>query len=275
MTDSSSPRIPAAQRPRVSKGIPRFATLRTITALILREMSTSYGRSPGGYLWAVLEPAAGIALLTAIFSVGFRSPPLGISFAMFYATGMMPFTMFTDITTKLGQAMNYSKQLLAYPRVTFIDTILARFALNMMTQVLVSYVVIGTILLAFETRVVMQGPVIAKAYALGGLLALGVGTFNCFMMLRFPVYQRFWSILMRPMFIMSCIFFLYDTIPEPYSNWLWYNPLVHLVGLMRHGFYPNYDAPYVSEAYVAGFALVALGLGLMLLRRDHKSALER
>lgn len=273
MTDTP-PSLPSPQRPRIRTGVPRFATLRTITALILREMSTSYGRSPGGYLWAVLEPTAGIALLTALFSVGFRSPPLGISFAMFYATGMLPFTLFTDITAKLGQAMNYSRQLLTYPRVTFIDAILARFGLNLMTQLLVSYIVIGTILLVFDTRVIMDGSVIARCYLLSALLALGVGTFNCFMMLRFPIYQRFWSILMRPLFMLSCVFFLFDTIPEPYSTYLWYNPLVHLVGMMRHGFYPNYDASYVSELYVAIVGLGALTLGLMLLRRDHKNALE-
>jgi len=266
--------FPVPQRPRIRSGLPRFATYRTIMALILREMSTSYGRSPGGYAWAILEPAAGIALLTAIFSVGFRSPPLGISFAMFYATGMLPFMMFSDISGKLGQAMNYSKQLLSYPRVTFIDALLARFLLNVMTQLLVSYIVFGVILLFSETRVVMDGAVIAKGYGLMALLGLGVGTFNCFMMLRFPIYQRFWSILMRPMFIMSCIFFVFETIPLPYRDWLWYNPLVHLVGLMRHGFFPNYEATYVSETYVVIFSLVALVLGLMLLRRDHKNALE-
>ena len=34
----------------------RFASFRAIGALILREMATSYGRSPGGYIWAILEP---------------------------------------------------------------------------------------------------------------------------------------------------------------------------------------------------------------------------
>lgn len=275
MTDSSPSRFPAPQRPRVRSGIPRFATLRTIAALMLREMSTSYGRSPGGYLWAVLEPVAGIALLTAIFSIGFRSPALGISFAMFYATGMLPYIMFAEVTGKLGQSMNYSRQLLTYPRVTFMDAILARFGVNLITQLLVSYVVLGGIMLLDETRVIMDGTVIARGYALAALLALGVGCFNCFMMLRFPVYQRFWSILMRPLFLMSCIFFLFDQIPEPYNWWLWFNPLVHIVGLMRRGFYPNYDAPYVSEYYVVSVALVALVLGVMLLRRDHRSALER
>ena len=39
-----------------------FASLRCVIALMLREMATTYGRSPGGYLWVMLEPIAGIAL---------------------------------------------------------------------------------------------------------------------------------------------------------------------------------------------------------------------
>ncbi|MEO0656736.1 MAG: sugar ABC transporter permease, partial [Pseudomonadota bacterium] len=73
----------------------RFASLRSIIALMLREMATSYGRSPGGYLWAVLEPAAGIAILTLIFSFAFIGPPIGTSFPMFYATGMVPFLAYS------------------------------------------------------------------------------------------------------------------------------------------------------------------------------------
>jgi len=226
---TTQPTFPAAQKPKVRRTIPRFAGLRSIMALILREMSTTYGRSPGGYLWAILEPAAGIALLSAIFSIGFRSPGLGTNFSMFYATGMLPFTMFNDIVGKLGQSLNYSKQLLAYPRVTFIDAILARFTLNVMTQVLISYIIFFGIILLFE----------------------------------------------RPLFIISCIFFLFETIPDPYQGWLWYNPLVHVIGLSRRGFYGNYDAPYVSEIYVVGVALTTLLLGLLLLRRNHKSTLER
>ena len=102
----------------------RFASIRTIFALMLREMITTYGRSPGGYLWAVLEPAAGIALLSLVFSVGFRSPALGVSFAMFYATGMVPFVFFNDINLKVSRALLFSKPLMAYPTVTFVDAIL-------------------------------------------------------------------------------------------------------------------------------------------------------
>lgn len=270
MTDFPAPARP---RPRSAR-LPRFASLRAITALMLREMATSYGRSPGGYLWAVLEPAAGIALLTALFSIGFRSPALGVSFAMFYATGMLPFLLFTEVAGKLSQALNYSRQLLAYPRVSFVDAIVARFVLNLMTQLLVNYAVLGAILLMFDTRVVIDGVTLVQAYGLVAVLALGVGTLNSYLIVRAPLYQRVWSIAMRPLFLLSCVFFLFDTIPEPYRGYLWYNPLVHVVGLMRRGFYPNYDAAYAAPVYVLGVGLVCLVAGLLLLRRDHRHLLE-
>ena len=55
----------------------RFKMGRTVMALMLREMSTTYGRSPGGYLWAVLEPLGGIAMMTLILAVGLRIREIG------------------------------------------------------------------------------------------------------------------------------------------------------------------------------------------------------
>ena len=230
-------------------------------------MATSYGRSPGGYLWAVLEPVAGIALLSAVFSLLFHAPALGINFPLFYATGMIPFVTFSSVSAKLAQSINFSKPLLAYPSVTFLDAILARFILNMLTEIMVAYLVFTGILLIFETRVLINIPVIAEALMLAGALAFGVGTLNCFLFTRFPIWQQAWSILMRPMFIISCVFMIYNSLPEFLRGWLWYNPLVHIVGLMRRGFYSSYDAPYVSQGYVLGFSAVCLVLGLIFLRR--------
>lgn len=267
--------LPPPLKPKVSRHLPRFASVRTILALMLREMSTTYGRSPGGYLWAILEPLAGIALLSIIFSIGFRSPALGINFAMFYATGMLPFILFTDISGKLGQALNFSKHLLTYPRVTFLDAILARFLLNLITQVMVSYIIFMGIILTSETRITPDLAILVKSYFYMALLALSIGTFNCFMMRRFDIYQRAWGILMRPLFLLSCIFFLFDTIPQPYQDYLWFNPLVHIIGMVRDGFYGSYDAHYVSESYILIVSLTAFSIGLLMLRRFHKSTLER
>ncbi len=277
MTAPTASTRPDPSRPRVLRRMHgrRFASLRAITALILREMGTTYGRSPGGYLWAVVEPAAGIALLSLIFSVGFRAPGLGISFPMFYATGMLPFLMFSIIVNKVSQSLNFSRPLLAYPTVTFLDALIARFVLNLLTQLMVAYVVLMSILLLFETRITPDLSVIVQAFALTALLALGIGTLNAYLMTQLPVWQQAWNIIMRPMFLISCIFFLFESIPQPYRDYLWWNPLVHVVGLMRQGFYGTYDAAYVSTGYVIGISLVSLAFGLVFLRRFHRDLLNR
>lgn len=253
----------------------RFASLRTIVALMLREMATSYGRSPGGYLWAVLEPVLGIALLTLIFSAGFRAPAIGISFPLFYATGILPMLLFTEMAGKVALSLLFSKPLLAYPAVTYVDALIARFLVNLMAQIMVFYVVFTGILLLFETRVTPDFGRVVEGVALTALLALGVGVMNCFLFTIFPIWQRIWSILMRPLFIISCVFFLFETVPQPYRDLLWYNPLIHLVGILRNGFYGSYEAAYVSELYVIGLSLGLTTAGLVFLRRYHRDLIHR
>jgi capsular polysaccharide transport system permease protein len=260
MDDTASPPRPAPHR--------RAAGLRAIGALVLREMATTYGRSPGGYLWAVLEPVAGIALLSAVFAVGFQAPPLGRNFVIFYATGLIPFLLFTTVSGRVGTALLFSRSLLAYPAVTVVDAILARFLLNAVTQVLVAYLVFGGILLVFDTQTVLDPGPIAAGFSLAAALALGVGTLNCWMFARIPAWQQVWSILTRPLFLISGVFFTLDSLPEPYRGWLWWNPLVHVAGLVRSGFYPGYRADYASPAYVLAVALLPLILGLLMLRRE-------
>ncbi len=246
----------------------RAASLRAISALVLREMAASYGRSAGGYLWAVVEPVAGIALLSFVFSLGFQAPPLGRNFVLFHATGLMPFLIYTTISGRVATALLFSRSLLAYPAVTVVDAILARVLLNAATQLLVASLVFGGIFLAFETQSVLDPRPIAASFALIVMLALGVGTLNCWAFSRFHAWQTIWSILMRPLFLVSGVFFTLEGLPEPYRDWLWWNPLNHVVGLLRAGIYPGYGADYADPLYVLAVALLPLGLGLLLLRRE-------
>jgi capsular polysaccharide transport system permease protein len=239
--------------------------LRTIVALVLREMATSYGRSPGGYIWAIAEPVAGIALLTFVFSMGFHAPPIGTSFAVFYASGLLPFLMYSDLSTKISQSINFSMPLLSYPRVTLADAVIARAVLNALTQVLVWCVIFIGLRLIYDTQSLVDYGALVTAMGCALLLGFGVGTMNCFLVTRFPVWQRIWSILNRPMFILSCVVFTFETTPQPFRDWLWFNPVVHVVGMARQGMFSGYDAAYVSHAYVVFFSLMFGALGFFLI----------
>ncbi|SIS59528.1 ABC transporter permease [Phaeovulum vinaykumarii] len=249
----------------------RAATPRTVVALMLREMATSYGRSPGGYLWAVAEPVAALALISAIFALVLHAPSLGTSFPLFYATGYLPFMMFNEVANKMATAIRFSKPLLAYPAVTYVDALLARLLLVSLTHLMVGYIIFIAILGLFETRAILDHATILRAYLVTALLAAGVGTFNCYLMTAFPAWERIWQIVTRPLFIVSCIFFIFEDVPRVGRDWLWFNPLVHVVGEMRRGFYANYRGDYISLTYVCAVSMVLLLVGLLLLYRHHRA----
>lgn len=251
----------------------KFRALRTISALFIREMSTTYGRSAGGYLWAIAEPVAALILMSLVFSLALRAPSLGTNFALFYASGFLPFIGFMDVSQKVSTALRFSKQLLAYPGVTFIDALIARLFLNMLTQIMIFIVVVPSLIIAFNVDVILSIPQIALGMAMAFWLAAGVGTLNCYLLTRFPVWERVWSIITRPLFFISGVFFIFDDIPQPFQDWLWYNPLVHIVGVVRRGIYTTYDGSYVSIVYVFFIGGVTLVAGLLLLRRYYREIL--
>jgi len=265
-------RIRPAQTPKMPQR--RFASARVIMALIMREMATTHGRSPGGYIWAIVEPAAGIALLSALFSLGFRNPAIGTNFPIFYATGLVPFLMFTDLSNKVAMALLFSKPLLAYPSVTFLDAILGRFLVNLLTQLMVSYVVFIGILYMFETRTIPEISGIALGLLMAAAMSLGIGTLNAVLFTAFPIWQRIWSILTRPLLLVSGVIFIFDNVPQPYRDYLWWNPLIHVVGQIRDSFYPTYDGTYVSPLYVFGISAVTFAFGIIFLRRWHRDILD-
>lgn len=267
------PAAPLPPRKSTRKSTRSFATLRTITALILREMSTTYGRSPGGYLWAILEPLAGIFLMVVIFSTGFRNPPIGSSFALFFATGILPFMMFMQLSGRIGASLLFSKNLLAYPPVTYLDAIIARFVLNVIVQLLVNYTLIVGIVLVQDLPVALRFQRILMGYAQIMALAVGFGLLNAFLGGMFPVWNRIWSIITTPLLLLSGVLFIYETVPRPYNEYLLYNPLTHAVATVRSGFYARYDATYADPIYVFMVAGITGIIGLVFLHRYHKDIL--
>lgn len=243
-----------------------FASLRCIIALMLREMATTYGRSVGGYFWVLLEPIAGIALLTFAFSFVFHKPPLGPSFELFYATGMLPFLMFTSICNKVSGAITFSRPLLLYPAVTHVDALLARFLVSLITSLVVFIFVISGILALYDTRAILDLQSIALSLLMAAGFGLCLGSMNAYLFLQIPVWQVFWSIISRPLFLVSGVMFTYDHLPHDLKSYLWWNPLTHVVGMMRKGFYPSYIGDYISPAFVFGLSLALLAAGLMMLR---------
>lgn len=214
-------------------------------------------------------------MLSLAFSMVVHKPSLGTNFMLFYATGYLPFSFFGGTSSKIEGALKYSRALLAYASVTWIDAILARFILNTITAMAVFSIVITSIMLLIETRTVLDMINVINGVAICILIGLGVGLCNSVIEGFWPVWAQIWSIATRPLFLASGVIFLYEDIPAFAQNILWWNPLIHGTALTRAGFYPTYQASFTSLIYCYGVALILIALGLIFMRTTYKTVLER
>lgn len=253
----------------------RHTTSRAIAALTLREMSTAYSRSPGGALWLLLEPVAAIALLSVLFSLILRAPSLGDNFPLFYATGFLPFALYTRGSMRIGMILSAARGVLQFPVITMFDAILARLIVAVITSILTMCLLIGGIHIFFGLTLNLDPLKAFNAVAMAAALAGGVGTLNAYLFRAFPVWQQIWSIANRPMFIISGIIFIYEDLPvSEMREWLLWNPVFHVTGMMRAALYPTYDPAWIQPAFVYGIAAGCAVLGLILLNRNHDDLLN-
>lgn len=248
---------------------------RVIRAMILREMTTRYGRSAGGYFWAIVTPVAYIAILSVIFSQIVRDPPLGRTFLLFFATGVITFGVYRDAANVVSNAFTFNKPLFNYPQVTLIDSIIARLTLQVITQIVVAILVFGGIFLFSREAFALDLGIIMAATLMATFAGLSIGTLNSVLFVIYPTWHSLWQIITRPLFLISGVFFTPESLPPAIREILLINPIVHIIGLMRRGFYPTYSADYVNFPYVLFMCSATFVIGLLAVYKFQGSLIER
>ncbi|MCO6179022.1 ABC transporter permease [Ciceribacter sp. RN22] len=238
--------------------------IRVVAALVIREMSTRFGTKPGGYIWAFLDPASHIAFLSLIFMTIAHMPALGTSFPLFFATGYIAFQFYQAMATYLNGAVNANRALLTYPNVAPIDTVVARYILQLGTTAVVGICVFSVLALGLRSSLTIRWPFIIEAALAASLLALGSSLANNVLFAKYPLYEKLYEIIMRPLFMVSGVFYLPDSLPHPAKEVILLNPLAHVLMLFRKGFYPEYRALAYNPAYLYGVTFTVLFAGMFV-----------
>lgn len=239
--------------------------LRVVGALVIREMQARFGNKPGGYVWALLDPAAHVAMMTIIFGTIGRAPALGTSFPLYFATGYIAFLTYMGMSSYVVGAIKANKSLLSYPVVAPIDTVVARFILQLVTSTAVAIVVIGIAISESREAPQIDYGIIVSAIAGGCLLGLGMGLVNITLFSRSPLYEKVFSIVNRPLYLISGVFFLPEDMPHPFRDVILMNPIAHLIMWFRSGFYPEYKPDALSRFYLFSWGMILLVVGLILM----------
>jgi capsular polysaccharide transport system permease protein len=238
-----------------------------IYALLLRELSSRFGKSRGGFLWVLVEPIAHLMIPVTIFGfIRVRFVP-GVEYPVFLVFGFLPFLLFKAITLQIVNGVNTSQGLLSYRQVLLMDVFIAKAMSHAVIQAIVFAIVI-TGLALFGYDVLPARPLeLAAVLVLTVSLAFGLGLVLAAIASIIPDTRAVITVMFMPLYFISGVLFPVTRFPDEYVRWMAINPVLHLVELCRATALPGYQPmKYVSIEYPIVLALVSATIGLMLYR---------
>jgi capsular polysaccharide transport system permease protein len=238
-----------------------------IYALLLRELSSRFGKSRGGFVWVLVEPLA--HLLVPVVMFGFIRQALvpGVEFPVFLVYGFMPFLLFKAICLQIVDGVNAGQGLLSYRQVLLMDVFVAKALAHAVIQAMVFILVLaGLAMLGYD--VLPPRPVeLAGVLLLTVVLAFGLGVVFAAIASLVPDARAVIHVMFMPLYFVSGILFPVTRFSDEWVRLLAINPVLHLVELSRvmgvDGYQPM---KYLSVTYPVALALVATVIGLMLYR---------
>ncbi|MEN4907326.1 ABC transporter permease [Rahnella bonaserana] len=244
-----------------------------VKALFLREIKTRFGKYRLGYLWAALEPMAHLLILLAVFGYVMHRTMPDISFPVFLINGIIPYFVFSSISTRSIGAIEANQGLFNYRPVKPIDTIIARTILETVIYAIVYVLLMAILGLIGEDFEIINILNLFLVWVLLVLFSFGVGLVFMVVGKTFPETEKFLPIILKPLYFVSCIMFSLHSIPKEYWPYLLWNPIVHIVELSRQSLVPGYYSDGVSINYLAYCSLTILFIGLALYKNREEAML--
>ena len=115
---------------------------RVITALVIREINTRYGRKNIGFLWIIGEPILFVAGVTIAWSAMAPALERGLPMPAIVLSGCVPLTMWRHCSGRAIKAFTSNGVLVFHRQITPFDIITARCLLEIAGVVLAPAVVV-------------------------------------------------------------------------------------------------------------------------------------
>jgi capsular polysaccharide transport system permease protein len=244
---------------------------RVITALILRELQTRFGRDNLGYLWMVGEPTMFCVGVAVMWTAIRPAHDHGVPVTAFVITGYVPLTMWRHCLSRAVKAFDANGSLLFHRQVTPLDIIMARVILEVYGS-LITFVIVGggAVLMGFieppkEIGLLYIGLVYNILFCTAtALLAAALSE-------RSDIIERTVQVFSYLSIPFSGAFTMVDWVPKNFQNILLYSPSIHAFEMIRKGWFgssvvAHYD--FVFATWING-VLLLIGISLTLRSRRH------
>lgn len=245
---------------------PFVNTLTVWQALFLREALDRFFGSRAAWAWLLVEPAMHIGFISVVWSMLRRNSMGGVDTAMWIILGMLAFFLFRRTAVQALHALDSNRAFFAFRQVRPFDVALVRAGVEAFSMFFIFLFILGTA--AMLGRNIIPDDPLKVLLALAGLwlFGLGYGLVTSVCMRLVPDSGHIFQILMMPLYLISGVILPLAIIPQPYRDWLLWNPLAHGLELVRLGFFSNYHTLDVNHGYLYAWALGSIALGLALYR---------
>lgn len=240
---------------------------RVVSALMLRELVTRFGRENIGFLWIMAEPLLFAVLVGVVWRLMKGPEDHGVSVIAFVATGYIPLTLFRHALTRSVRVFSVNGSLLYHRQIKILDFLLVRFLIEKIGT-LMAYLFIALLLIPMN-----EFPIPADlGMFLVGWLYYAWFTLALVLCLaplseKSEVLEKLIPVTTYIMIPFSGTFAMLSWLTPEAQAALWWSPFVHAMEMMRHGIFgERVDAEW-SYFVPTSTCLVLTVLGLVMCRR--------
>lgn len=240
--------------------------VRVIGALMLRELTTRFGRENIGFLWVMAEPLL-FAVLVGLLWRAMKGPTdYGVDIIAFVVTGYLPLVLFRSSMGRGVKSFTANGSLMYHRQIKILDLLLVRFAIELIGHMM-AYLFIGTVLWVlgifptpYDIGFLMLGWVYYALFTFSVMLVVAA------LSEMSETIEKILPVITYIMIPLSGAFYLVSALTPAAGDVVLYSPPVHGMEMMRYGvFGPSID-PRFDYVYPLQFSLICLALGLLLCR---------
>lgn len=253
----------------ITNAVGRWVSL--VLQVAVYEFDARFGSTRFGILIAVAEPY--LLVLFIIFIRGIfhgYHPPFGMSAAVFYSSGVVPYYVFMRLATRSQRAAHgRGRRLPGVTRtIALMGTTLSETALTL-SSLMIWFVALYLYGL-HEAAPFHVGSCLAAIAGLW-LIGFGFGLCNAVVGQYVPLWSAFYRRIRHPLMLFSGVFFIADLLPLYMRNVAVWNPLVHGIEWFRWGLYGNYPIATLEIDYFLECAVGIVFVGVILFWSNIRS----
>ena len=237
-----------------------------LTALVVRERLTRFSGGVFGPLWAYATPVAWITFVVVSFNILGRASPLASGPEIFVATGILPYVLFRQTISSMTRTLIANRYLLYFQPLTTQNILFSAALVELLNTIITSLVIFSAIIILFGAA--MPSDILTVYLAMGQAWALGASAGSLFAAVGrwSDSVSRAIPLVLRPMFWISGIFYIATELPLAAQELFAWNPLFHVIELLRAGFFLGYVSPIADPVYVCSTIILLFVTSIVIDR---------